>query len=355
MGVLMKKILSHFFIDGLSGMVLGLFCTFIIGTVLQQFGNLFGNELGNTLFLIGKFTSILTGAGIGCGVAYKYQAKPLVLLSTAIAGMIGSYASSITAGTLLKNGTLLLNDAGEPLGAFLAAFIAVEVGSLIVGKTQLDLVATPFVSIGSGSIVGIFIAPFISQLMHSLAEVINWSTQQHPFLAGLLIAVLVGIFCTLPINAVAICSIISLNGIAAGAACIGSCVHMIGFAISSYRENGAGGLFAQGLGTSMLQFPNILKKPLICLPMILTCAIMGPISTCLIKMSCNSIGAGMGTTGFIGPIMTYQTMLKTSDASTTLFLICLMYFVLPALLCLGITTGMRKLGWIKEGDMRIDI
>lgn len=350
----MKKFISHFFIDGLNGMVLGLFSTLIIGTILQQLGSLIGGDLGNSFFYIGKLASILTGAGIGCGVAYKLQAKPLVLLSGAVSGMIGAYASSICAGTLLKDGTILLPDSGEPLGAFLAAFLAVEIGSLIAGKTQMDLVVTPFVSIGCGAITGIFLSPFISQLMYTLSDLLLWSTEQQPFLMGVLISVLMGIFCTLPVNSVALAMLLPLKGLAAGAACVGCCTHMIGFAVSSYKENGASGLLAQGFGTSMLQFPNALKRPLICLPVVLTSAILGPVSTCLIKMSCNSTGAGFGNTGLIGPIMSYNTMVKSSDTSITLFFVCLMYFVLPGLLSMGISEGMRKLGWIKEGDMHLD-
>lgn len=350
----MKKILSHFFIDGLNGMVIGLFSTLVIGTILQQLGNLIGGEIGTWLFSIGKLASILTGAGIGCGVAYKFQAKPLVLFSGAISGMIGAYASSIFAGTLLKDGHILLIDSGEPIGAFLAAFLAIEIGSLIVGKTQLDLIATPIVSISCGALTGIFLAPFISQLMDKLSDLLFWSTQQQPLLMGVLISVLMGIFCTLPINSVALALLLPLKGISAGAACVGCCCHMIGFAVMSYKENGAGGLLAQGFGTSMLQFPNILKRPLICLPVILASAILGPISTCLVKMSCNAIGAGMGNTGLIGPIMSYKTMVETIGATSCLFLVCLMYFVLPGLLTFGIAEGMKKLSWIRNEDMRLD-
>ncbi|MCR5484360.1 MAG: PTS sugar transporter subunit IIC [Clostridiales bacterium] len=355
-GSLIKRIFTHIFIDGLSGMALGLFCTLIVGTILAQIGSFFS---GNAALYINGAASVakaLTGAGIGVGVAYKYKRSPLVTISSAVAGMVGGFASKIIAGTILSEGVVTLAGPGEPLGAFLAAFTAAEIGHLVSGKTKLDILLTPIVTIASGSAVGLLVGPPISDLMTALGNLINWGTQQQPVLMGIVVAVLMGMALTLPISSAAIGVILGLSGIAAGAAVVGCCAQMMGFAVMSYRENKFGGLIAQGIGTSMLQMPNIVKKPIVWLPPIIASAVLGPISTKVLSMTCNSTGAGMGTSGLVGPIMTYQTM--SADGKTTaviLIEIAVMYFVLPALLSLGVCELMRKTGLIKEGDLRLDV
>ena len=351
----LKKWLNKVFIDGLSGMATGLFATLIIGTIIQQVGNLIGGSAGSTIFLIGKMAAAVTGAGIGCGVAHRFKEPPLVLLSAATAGMVGAFASKILAGTVLTDGVIHLAGPGEPLGAFIAAYVAIEIGHLVSGKTKVDILVTPFCGILSGSAVGLILGPPISAFMVWLGSLINWGTVQQPFLMGIIVSVLMGIILTLPISSAALGIILNLNGIAAGAAVVGCCCNMVGFAVASYRENKIGGLLAQGLGTSMLQIGNIVRKPVIWLPAIIASAILGPVSTMLFGMTSNATGSGMGSAGLVGQIMTFQTMTETLPAGTVLFQIALMHFILPAIIAFAVSEFMRKKGWIKDGDMKLDV
>lgn len=355
----MKKVkdyLNRLFIDGLSGMALGLFCTLIIGTIIQQIANLISSPFGDTLHTIGSVAASLTGAGIGCGVAYKFNVKPLVLLSAATSGMVGAFASRIIAGTLvLESGGLQLIGPGEPLGAFFAAYIGIEIGNLVVGKTKLDIVVTPLVSILTGSFFGLLVGPPISAFMTGLGGIIEFGTQQQPFLMGIIVSVAMGMILTLPISSAAVGLALGLTGLSAGAATVGCCANMIGFAVASYRENGVSGLFAQGIGTSMLQVPNIYKKPAIWLPAIISSALLGPLSTMVFGMTNNPTGSGMGTSGLVGQIMTYQDMVPTEGATLVLIKIAILHFILPAIIALIISEFMRKKEWIKAGDMKLQV
>lgn len=344
-----KKYLHRVFIDGLSGMAYGLFATLIVGTIIKQIGTLIGGAVGETMVLVGMMASVLTGAGIGCGVAYKFKEPPLVVLSAATVGMIGAFASSILAGGFVLDGS----KPGEPLGAFVAAYIGIEVGHLISGKTQVDIVLTPIVSILSGATVGLLVSPSISELMAGLGQLIEWGMVQQPFLLGIIVSVLMGMALTLPISSAALGISLNMTGLSAGAAVAGCCANMIGFAVASYRENKTGGLLAQGLGTSMLQVPNIIRKPVIWLPAILTSAIVGPISTCVFKMTNNKIGAGMGTAGLVGQISAYQEMASQRGGVETILLIIFVHFILPGIIAFAISEYMRKRGWIKKGDMKL--
>lgn len=351
-----KKYLNHIFIDGLTGMSLGLFSTLIIGTILQQIGNLFGGSLGATIFLIGKVAAATTCAGIGVGVAYKYKSSPLVVISAAVSGLIGGYAPKIIAETIITEaGVITLAGPGEPLGAFIAAFVAIEVGNIISGKTKIDIIITPMVTIGIGAVVGLVMSPPISRFMTYLGNLIMFSMEQQPFIMGILVSVIMGMLLTLPISSAAIGVILNLSGITAGAATVGCCCQMVGFAVASYRENKLGGLLAQGIGTSMLQIPNIIKKPIIWLPSIISSAILGPIASTVFNLTNNATGAGMGSAGFVGQIMTYETMTQTLAPKLVLMLILLMHFILPAVLTLGISEYMRKKQWIKYGDMSLNL
>ena len=350
-----KKLLNRIFIDGLSGMALGLFATLIVGTIVKQIGALIGGDIGNILTILGTVASVLTGAGIGCGVAYKFKESPLVVLSAATAGMVGAYASKILAGTLIVDGAVTLAGPGEPLGAFIAAYIGIEVGHLVSGKTKIDILVTPLCSIVSGSVIGLLVGPPISSFMIGLGNLIQIGTEQQPFIMGIVVSVLMGMFLTLPISSAAIGLVLGLSGLPAGAATVGCCANMIGFAVASYRENKVGGLLAQGVGTSMLQVPNIVKKPVIWLPAIITSAILGPLSTMVFKMTNNAAGSGMGTAGFVGQIMTYQTMVGAEGATIVLIKIALMHFILPAILVILISEFMRKKGYIQFGDMKLDV
>lgn len=351
----LKNLFQRIFIDGLGGMGLGLFATLIIGTIIQQVGTLIGGTVGSTLFLLGKIAAAMTGAGIGVGVAYKFKESPLVVVSAATAGMVGAFAGNIAKGTVFVDGVIHFAGPGEPLGAFIAAYVGIELGHLISGKTSVDILLTPFVSIVGGSAVGLFAGPPISAFMTWLGSLINWGTEQRPFLMGIIVSVLMGIILTLPISSAALGIVLNLSGIAAGAATVGCCANMIGFAVASYRENKVDGLLAQGLGTSMLQIPNIMRKPIIWLPAIAASAVLGPVSTVVLGMTSNATGSGMGTAGLVGPIMTYQTMTASLSPAVVLLEMAVMYFILPGIIALGVSEWMRKKGWIKAGDLKLEL
>ena len=352
----MKKIMKEIFIDGLSGMASGLFATLIIGTIIVQIGNLIPGALGQYLIMMGKVASALTGAGIGVGVALRLKSSPLVIVSAATAGMTSAFASKIIAGTVLVDGVMQFAGPGEPLGAFIGAMICVYMGRLVSGKTKVDILITPFVCIVSGSAVGLLIGPTISSFMAWLGSLINWGTEQAPFIMGIVVSVLMGIILTLPISSAALGIILGLNGLAAGAATVGCCANMVGFAVASYRENKMNGLLAQGLGTSMLQIGNIVKKPVIWLPAIITSAILGPVSTLVFKMTNNATGSGMGTAGLVGQINTYQDMVSQgAEPAMVLIKILVLQIVLPALLAFVISEFMRKKGIISTNDMKLDV
>lgn len=351
----LKKILNEIFIDGLSGMATGLFATLIVGTIIQQIGNLIPGAVGDYLFFIGKVAAAATGAGIGVGTALRFKSSPLVIVSAAVSGMTGAFASKIIAGAFLADGVVNLAGPGEPLGAFIAAVVTIYFGRLVSGRTKVDILITPLVCILTGSAVGLVLGPPISAFMSFLGSLINAGTQQAPFFMGIIVSVLMGIILTLPISSAALGVILNLSGLAAGAATVGCCANMVGFAVASYRENKVNGLLAQGLGTSMLQIGNIVKKPVIWLPAIITSAVLGPVSTLVFHMTNNATGSGMGTAGLVGQITTYQTMTAEASAGGVLLKILLLHFVFPAILSLGISEFMRKKGWIKDGDMKLDV
>ena len=345
----MKKILNHIFIDGLSGMALGLFSTLIIGTIIGQIGTLVGNEIGTYLIAISSVAKTVTGAGIGVGVAAKFKQGPLVTVSAAVAGMIGAFPA-------LGMESFALGKAGEPLGAFVAALIGIECGRLVAGRTKIDIILTPLVSICTGAAAGFIVGPPISNFMKWLGNLVNINVEASPILGGIAVSVLMGMILTLPISSAALGVSMGLTGLAAGAATIGCCCKMVGFAVASYRENKFGGFIAQGIGTSMLQVPNILRRPLIWLPPIISSAILGPIASAVLHMVSTPIGSGMGSAGFVGQIAAYGAMLETGMSSkVALIQIIIMHFVLPAVVTLIFSEGMRKAGWIKDGDMKLEV
>lgn len=350
----LKKLLNRIFIDGLTGMAQGLFATLIVGTIIQQIGSLIGGNVGDMIFVLGKMAAALTGAGIGVGVAYRFKESQLVVLSAATAGMVGAFAAKLIEGTVFTDGAMVFVGPGEPLGAFLAAYIGIEIGHLVSGKTKVDILVTPMVTIGVGSAVGLLVGPPISEFMMALGNLINWGTEQQPFLMGIIVSVLMGMILTLPISSAALGVILNLSGLAAGAATIGCCCNMVGFAVASYRENKVAGLLAQGIGTSMLQVPNIVRKPVIWLPVILSSAILGPIGTMVFHMTSNATGSGMGTAGLVGQIMTWQTMTAVEPPMIVFVKIIVIQIVFPAVVTLLISEFMRKKNWIRFGDMKLD-
>ena len=348
------KILNLIFIDGLAGMALGLFATLIIGTIIEQIGQLIGGTVGSIVVAAAAVAKSLTGAGIGIGIACKYKKPPLVAVSAAVAGMVGAFATKLLAGTVVAGSVVTYAGPGEPLGAFVAAMVAIGFGCLVAGKTKLDIILTPLVMIVTGGAAGLLVGPPISSLMTFIGQLININVDKFPFFGGIVVSALMGMCLTLPISSAAIGISLGLDGIAAGAAVAGCCAHMVGFAVASYRENKLGGLIAQGVGTSMLQMPNIVKHPLISIPPILSSMILGPVATCVFKMTSNAVGSGMGTAGLVGPIMTYSTMTSASTSSVmAIIIIVIMCFVAPAVLSLLFSEVMRKLKWIKAGEMKL--
>ena len=350
-----KKLLTKIFIDGLSGMATGLFATLIIGTIISQVGAFLPDTIGKSVVAIGKVASSVTGAGIGIGLALKYKESPLVVISAATAGMMGAFASKILAGTVLVDGAVMYAGPGEPLGAFIAALTAVFAGHLVSGKTKADIIVTPLVSIIAGSAVGLLFGPPISSFMTFLGHLVNVNVEAHPFIGGIIVSVLMGMILTLPISSAALGIILNLSGLAAGAATVGCCANMVGFAVASFKDNGVNGLLAQGIGTSMLQIGNIVKKPVIWLPAILTSAVLGPISTLVFHMENNAVGSGMGSAGLVGQISTFQTMAPQIGALPTIIKIIVIQFILTGVLSLIFTILLKKLGIIKDGDMKLSL
>ena len=343
----MKKIFNRIFIDGLGGMALGLFATLIVGTILCQIGSFIPGTVGTYLYAIGSFAKTITGAGIGVGVASKLKASPLTVVSAAVCGMIGAFPSvSISA---FNMGT-----PGEPLGAFIAAYVATEMGGFVSGKTKIDIIVTPLTCILTGAMAAFFVGPYISFAMKWLGNIVNYNVDAHPIIGGIIVATVMGICLTLPISSAAIGISMGLSGLAAGAAVIGCCCNMVGFAVISYRENKLGGLIAQGVGTSMLQMPNIVRHPQIWIPAILSSAILGPVSSAVFKIVSTPVGSGMGTAGLVGPFETYFAMVKNGQTPViSLLLVVVMCFLLPAVVSLAISEAMRKMNWIKQGYMRL--
>ncbi len=346
---MVKKYLNRLFIDGLSGMALGLFSTLIIGTIICQVAKVIGGGLiADYLMAMGNVAKTLTGAGIGVGVACKLKASPLTTVCAAVCGMIGAFPN-------IAEGIFTIGKGGEPLGAFIAAYVAIEIGGFISGKTKVDIIVTPLGCILAGAIAGYFVGPYISYAMTWLGELANINVDKHPFFGGMAISVLMGIILTLPISSAALGVSMKISGLASGAATVGCCCNMVGFAVMSYRENRVGGLIAQGLGTSMLQVPNLMKKPILWLPPVISSALLGPVSSCLFKMVSNPVGSGMGSAGLVGQFMAYETMVESGFSPVVALLeIIAMHFVLPAVLTLGIAEAMRKMKLIKLGDLKLN-
>lgn len=350
---MIKKYFNRLFIDGLSGMAHGLFATLIIGTIISQIGKLIGANLDNGIisgyFLqIGNVAKFLTGAGIGVGVAAKLKSTPLTTVSAAVAGILGAFPDA-------SKMNLAAGTPGEPLGAFIAAYVAVEIGLLVSGKTKLDIIITPLACIFAGGIAGFFVGPYISYAMAWIGNLVNINVVNHPLLGGMAVSVIMGILLTLPISSAAIGVSIGLSGLAAGAATVGCCCNMVGFAVISFRENKTGGLLAQGIGTSMLQMPNILRRPIIWLPAIASSAILAPLSTMIFKMENTPIGSGMGSAGLVGQFEAFTAITATGKTGVVALMeIMIMHFVLPALLSLAIAEGMRKAKWIRPGDLKLE-
>lgn len=332
--------------DALSAMALGLFATLLMGTILDVLGtqtaNLFGdNAVSAGLVEIGGVAKSMMGAGIGVAVAWSLKAPPLVLFSSAVTGMMGA--------TLTGFGIAL---AGGPAGAFVAAALGAEFGKLVSRETKVDILVTPAVTIIAGGIAAKLVGPGVGWCLFKLGDAIMAATVWQPFSFGIFIAVVVGLVLTAPISSAALCIMLNLSGLAAGAATVGCCAQMVGFAVASFKENGIGGLVAQGIGTSMLQVSNIIKHPWILVPPTLAAAIVGPLSTCVFHMTNIPVGAGMGTCGLVGQIGTFTDMGFTVDV---LWKVVLLQILLPAILAFIFDRIMRTIGLIRDGDYKLDL
>ncbi|MBQ5661331.1 MAG: PTS sugar transporter subunit IIC [Lachnospiraceae bacterium] len=320
-----------YLIDALGAMAFGLFASLLIGTIFQTLGE----KTGIAIFLtIAGYAKGATGAALGVSIAHALKAPNLVLFSAATVGIAG-------------------NELGGPVGALVATILAAELGKIVSKETRVDILVTPGVTIIAGVLAAQFVGPGVSRFMTVFGTLVKTATEMQPLFMGILVSTLIGIALTLPISSAAICIMLSLDGIAGGAATAGCCAQMIGFAIMSFKENSWGGLLAQGLGTSMLQIPNIVKNPKIWIPSILTSMITGPISTCIFRLENIPAGAGMGTCGLVGPIGVITAM---SDGGVKMWIgILLVCFILPGLLSYIFCEIFRKIGWIKEGDLKIDL
>lgn len=334
--------IRQYFTKTLNGMALGLFASLIIGLILKQIGELSGITMLSTF---GSVAQVLMGPAIGAAVAYSVGASPLGIFASIVAGAIG--AGSIK---VIETGQMVIG-IGEPMGAFIAGLAAAEFSKVIAGKTKVDIVVVPALTIIVGGLVGVTLSPVIAGFMKAFGSLINSATVLQPIPMGIILAVVMGMVLTLPISSAALAISMGLSGIAAGASLVGCACQMIGFATISYKENGMGGAIAQGLGTSMLQVPNIIKNPKIWIPPIVASALLGPVSTTLLKMESNSIGAGMGTSGLVGQFGAYAAMGDTMTLTTFLLIIAVMHFILPAVISLVVSEWMRKKKWIMPGDM----
>ncbi len=346
----LQKYLKRYFIDGFGAMALGLFSTLIIGTILAQIGSLVGTHInataGTYINAVANMAKTLTGAGIGVAVAVKFGASPILTAAAGAVGMLGAFpVLGITA--------LAIGKPGEPLGAFVAAVFAIEIGRLISGKTKIDIVLTPLVALAAGAAAAFIVSTPISKFMVWLGHLVNVNVDSSPIIGGIIVSTLMGIFLTLPISSAAIGVSMGLSGLAAGAAVVGCCCQMVGFAVASYRDNGFGGLVAQGVGTSMIQIPNIMRRPQIWIAPTLASAILGPISSALFKMTNTPIGSGMGTSGLVGQFEAFSSMTPTFGTLKTTILVLAMHVVFPAILTLAFDFVLRRIGWIKKGDMRL--
>ncbi len=331
-------------IDALGAMAQGLFASLLVGTILSTLGTQLHIPV---LDEVGGFAKSVSGGAMAIAIGYALKCPPLVLFSLTAVG----YSANALGG------------AGGPLSVLIIAIVAAELGKMVSKETKVDILVTPCVTIFAGCGLSMLIAPAIGTAASSLGAIIRWATTQQPFWMGILISVVVGIALTLPISSAAICATLSLTGLAGGAAVAGCCAQMVGFAVMSWKENGFGGLVSQGIGTSMLQMGNIVKNPRIWLPPIITSAITGPIATCLFKLEMNgaAISSGMGTCGFVGQIGVYSGWVSDiaagAKAGITAFDwvgLILISFVLPAVLTWALGKIWRKIGWIREGDLKLD-
>ncbi len=332
--------LKRYGIDALGAMAQGLFASLLIGTILSTIGSNFGIDI---LVTVGDYAKSVQGIAMAIAIGYALQAPALVLFSLCAVGIAANE----------------LGGAGGAFAVLVITIIATELGKAVSKETKLDILVTPIVTICSGILLSIAIASYIGDAASAVGRLIMWATELQPFWMGIVVSVVVGIALTLPISSAAICAGLGLTGLAGGAALAGCCAQMVGFAVMSFKENRWGGLFAQGIGTSMLQMGNIVKNPKIWIPAIVTSAITGPVATCLFGLEMNgpAVSSGMGTCGLVGQIGVYTGWVENGIAITAFHWVGLIMvsFVLPAVICPLIGLVLRKIGWIKQDDLKLDM
>ena len=350
-----KISLKRYGVDALGAMAQGLFCSLLIGTIIDTIGTQFGigfltttvATVGSAEYTVGGLASAMSGPAMAVAIGYALHCPPLVLFSLVTVGIAAN----------------ALGGAGGPLSVLFIAIIASEIGKAVAGETRIDILVTPLVTIGVGIGLSAWWAPAIGSAAMMIGNFIMWATELQPFLMGILVSVVVGMALTLPISSAAICAALGLTGLAGGAALAGCCAQMVGFAVTSFKENKFGGLISQGIGTSMLQMPNIIKNPRIWIAPIVTSAITGPIATCFFRLEMNgsAVSSGMGTCGLVGQIGVYtgwvNDVASGAKAAITAFDwagLLLISFILPAILCPLINLVCRRLGWVKDGDMKLN-
>jgi len=336
---------KRYFIDAMGAMAQGLFASLLIGTIINTIGTQTGLKIFND---IGGFATSVSGPAMAIAIGYALQAPQLVLFSLLAVGAASN----------------ALGGAGGPLAVLVIAIISAECGKAVSKETKIDILVTPFITIVIGVLLSMLIAPWLGKAASTVGTAIMWATEQQPFIMGIIVSVIVGIALTLPISSAAICAALGLTGLAGGAAVAGCCAQMVGFAVMSFRENKMGGLLAQGIGTSMLQMGNIVKNPKIWAAPIITSAITGPIATCIFKLEMNgaAVSSGMGTCGLVGQIGVYNGWisdiangLKTSITAFDWIGLILICFILPAIITWLLSLFFRKIGWIKENDLKLDL
>lgn len=347
--------LKRYGIDALGAMAQGLFCSLLIGTIINAVGSAFSISwltatvatIGGVDYTVGGLASAMSGPAMAIAIGYALHCPPLVLFSLTAVG----FASNALGG------------AGGPLAVLFVAIIASEAGKAVSKETKIDILVTPLVTIAVGIALSALLAPALGAAAMKVGTLIMWATELQPFWMGILVSALVGIALTLPISSAAICAALSLTGLAGGAALAGCCAQMVGFAVISFKENGFSGLISQGIGTSMLQMGNIVRNPKIWIAPIVTSLITGPIATCLFGLQMNgaAVSSGMGTCGLVGQIGVYTGWINDIAAGTKASItsmdwlgLIMISFILPAVICPLINHFLKKIGWVKEGDMKID-
>ena len=351
---------KRYFIDAMGAMAQGLFCTLLVGTILNTLGQQFhigflnavivtiGTGDGAVSYTIGGLCSAMVGPGMAVAIARALNAPPLVLFSLIPVGFATNY----------------MGDAGGPLAVLFVAIVAAELGKAVSKETKIDILVTPIVTVLVGVGFAALIAAPVGTAASAVGQAIMWATELQPFFMGIIVSVVIGVALTLPISSAAICAALGLTGLAGGAAVAGCCAQMVGFAVMSFRENRWGGLAAQGLGTSMLQMGNIVRNPRVWIPPTLAAAITGPVATCLFRLEMNGapVSSGMGTCGLVGQIGVYTGWVndvasgaKAAVTGMDWLGLVLISFVLPAVLTWLIAIPLRKWGWIKDGDLKLDL